>query len=178
MLARLKKTDREHFWVLVVVDGHGALRTTNASIAETFADYYEGLYVSETSRTANDCSERVGEIDMPIISEEESDALEVDLSAEELAVALQSLQSGAGGKNPVERASPGCFFTGARAADGRRFAGTIDPSLWDEGERGTEAGRPMREEVYGLSPFGRPRPCVKRRAALGSERAARVWWWP
>ncbi|KAJ1191357.1 hypothetical protein NDU88_000673 [Pleurodeles waltl] len=33
----------------------------------------------------------------------------------------------------------------------------------------------MREEVCGPSPFGKPRPSVKRRAALGSDWAARVW---
>ncbi|KAJ1139287.1 hypothetical protein NDU88_005662 [Pleurodeles waltl] len=92
LLAWIEERDRDGFWVLEVTDRHGTLRKTSASIADAFADYYEDPHKSMTSRTAPDCTDLEGEIALLTICSEEREALEADLSAEELAVALRDLR--------------------------------------------------------------------------------------
>ncbi|KAJ1175294.1 hypothetical protein NDU88_000582 [Pleurodeles waltl] len=84
-----------------------------------------------------------------------------------------SHERGAGGKNPAERANPGPFLLGARVLGRGLVAGAAEPLPRARGEQGTEAGRPAREEAYGPSSRWKPQPCVRRRAALKTERAAR-----
>ncbi|KAJ1105633.1 hypothetical protein NDU88_003038 [Pleurodeles waltl] len=85
------------------------------------------------------------------------------------------VRPGAGAKNPIKRASPGYFSPEHE----QRTADELPTrSIF---HRGTEVSEGQRraarrgKRFAAHPPFGGPRPSMKRRAALGSDWAARVW---
>ncbi|KAJ1172725.1 hypothetical protein NDU88_004569 [Pleurodeles waltl] len=92
LLAWLDKRDSGRSWVREIRVQEGEQWVTNAEIAETFAAYYERIYASGTQETQEGCRAFVRNIDLPQLSETNRAALNVELTAEEIVQALQSLQ--------------------------------------------------------------------------------------
>ncbi|KAJ1207156.1 hypothetical protein NDU88_002548 [Pleurodeles waltl] len=102
---RDRDRDRERSWVPGITSRKGVLQTSSTGTADTFATYYEAVYASETKMTLEVCFNFLRDVSVRQFSGEGREALEVELTEEELVTALQGLQSGkAPGPNglPIE----------------------------------------------------------------------------
>ncbi|KAJ1131751.1 hypothetical protein NDU88_010084 [Pleurodeles waltl] len=84
--------DRERARVQRVEDSERVMQMTGAAIEKTFADYDENLYGSRTDMSAEDYKDFLRDIQLQELQKDDGDALEVEMTEEEITHALQDLQ--------------------------------------------------------------------------------------
>ncbi|KAJ1166742.1 hypothetical protein NDU88_007139 [Pleurodeles waltl] len=94
LLAWLEKRDRCRSWVTEIRDETGGRHTTEDTIAQAFATYYEHTYSSMTAQTYVDCMEFFGDIPLVEILATDREASDQDLTVEEVQRAMVETQLG------------------------------------------------------------------------------------
>ncbi|KAJ1105288.1 hypothetical protein NDU88_002696 [Pleurodeles waltl] len=79
-MAWLEKRDKGHSWVPVTLDKTNALQMMGTAMVNTFAAYYEDLYKSATDMTETDCADLLKDVTLQILTGEERELLEPDLT--------------------------------------------------------------------------------------------------
>lgn len=109
VIAWLEKRDRERRWVPELVNSEGKLCVTGADIAETFAQYYEGIYQPQMGKGLEDCLAFLKDVAMPRLTTEDAEILDSDITIEEVETAISNLQTG---KAPGPNGFPAEAFRG------------------------------------------------------------------
>ncbi|XP_078542147.1 IgGFc-binding protein-like [Lissotriton helveticus] len=94
LLAWLDRRDRRDRWIAqLTVEGDVPIRDPGA-IVQALATHYETVYASASTISEDEAYTYIKDLKMPVLTEEETRALDVDLTTEEIRLAIKALQTG------------------------------------------------------------------------------------